>query len=290
MGFINFLTVHKKWNIKRNYIVIDIGSGNDPILRANLLFEKYIFSDRERYSGLIIDRPTVCASEDKLPFRDKSIDFVHCSHVLEHIPKPDIFLAELQRIGKRGIIITPNGDYEKFDPRNQHLWYIWNKDNKLILKQKITWNEYHDIAKYYYKITASKGYSKFYGKNYDLFNTIYLWQNEINYSIEKDTEFDYNQFNKAFTEKNSQSELKLKTPFKFQIKYIVGKMIRPFICSNFNIDKILICPNCNNENVQYDSNKRNIVCKDCDTKYPIVDKIVFMDKKLLKGDGFDLKI
>ena len=113
MGFYQYLTDHIKWGIRRDDIVVDIGAGNDPILRANFLIDKYVHTDAERYSGIIIDRPLINADGDNLPIKNKSIDFLHCRHVLEHIPKPEKFISELERVAKRGIIITPNGDYPK---------------------------------------------------------------------------------------------------------------------------------------------------------------------------------
>lgn len=42
-----------------------------------------------------------------LPFDDGSIDFVYCSHVLEHLDNPESLLREIIRIGKGGMIIVP---------------------------------------------------------------------------------------------------------------------------------------------------------------------------------------
>ncbi len=41
-----------------------------------------------------------------LPFKDKSLDIVICSEVLEHIPNPKVALAEIKRVTKRLFIST----------------------------------------------------------------------------------------------------------------------------------------------------------------------------------------
>ena len=229
MSFFNYLTLHNKLHIRRDDIVIDIGSGNNPILRANILVDKYIDIDVERYSGIIIDRPFLNADAEKLPFKNKAIDFVYCSHVLEHIPNPDFFLRELERVGKRGIIVTPHGDYEKLDPRKMHLWYIWNNDGKLLLKQKYHWDEYSDFSRYFYQITISQGYWKFYSKNWKLFNTTYLWEEKIDYEIIRDSDFDFSKFMMGFSDDWSNDKTKLKIPAIFQVKSLIGKLVRRII-------------------------------------------------------------
>ena len=231
MGFLNYLTLHRKWNIRTDDIVIDIGSGNNPILRANILVDKYIDIDVERYSGIIIDRPFLNADAEKLPFKNKAIDFVYCSHVLEHIPNPKVFLRELERVGKRGAIVTPHGDYEKLDPRKMHLWYIWNNNGKLIIKQKHQWDEYSVCSRYFYQITTSKGYWRFYSRNWFLFNTVYLWNEKIDYEIIQDRAFDFFNFKMGFIEDRSKSKTRLKIPKIFFLKSLIGKLVRAIISS-----------------------------------------------------------
>ena len=231
MGFLNFLTQHITWGIKRNEIVLDIGAGNNPILRADILVDKYVDSDAERYSGIIVDRPFVNADGQHLPFKDKCIDFIYCSYVLEHIPDPEVFLHEVERVSKRGVIVTPHGDYEKLDPRKMHLWYIWNKANKLILKQKHCWDEYPNLSRYFYKITATDGYQRFYSKKHSLFNTTYFWNERVSHEIIRDHDFDYSRFEMGFSDNNLNSKTKNAVPAKFKFKSIGGRIIRPIISS-----------------------------------------------------------
>lgn len=102
MGFWNFLTLHKQWNIRRTDVVLDIGSGNNPILRADILVDRFTRTDAERSSGIIIDRPFINADAQWLPFKDKSVDFIYCSHLLEHIPEPALFFFGAGTSGQAG--------------------------------------------------------------------------------------------------------------------------------------------------------------------------------------------
>ena len=58
------------------------------------------------------------------PFKDESIDYIFCSHTLEHLKEPELFFNEVQRILKRGgacEIIVPHykyvGAYSNFGHR-----------------------------------------------------------------------------------------------------------------------------------------------------------------------------
>ena len=88
-------------------IVLDIGSGNNPVPRANILADFFPDNDFHRSGAAVSDRPLVACSLERLPFLDKSIDFVICSHVFEHIDSPKRGGDELARIAHRGYIETP---------------------------------------------------------------------------------------------------------------------------------------------------------------------------------------
>jgi len=45
---------------------------------------------------------------EALPFRTQVMDVVHSSHCLEHLDNPSKGLAELKRVGKRGIVVVPS--------------------------------------------------------------------------------------------------------------------------------------------------------------------------------------
>ncbi len=43
----------------------------------------------------------------KLPFENKQFDRVLCSHTIEHVDEPELFLKEMMRVGKDVTIILP---------------------------------------------------------------------------------------------------------------------------------------------------------------------------------------
>jgi SAM-dependent methyltransferase len=110
-----------------DWYVADIGSGHNPHPRANVLVDRFLLDDRER-SGRAIDRPPgtplVVADGAHLPFRDGSLDFAICSHVLEHVPDAAAFCAELQRAARAGYLETPGALAELLRHPPNHRWLV----------------------------------------------------------------------------------------------------------------------------------------------------------------------
>jgi ubiquinone/menaquinone biosynthesis C-methylase UbiE len=47
-------------------------------------------------------------TREKLPFKDKEFDVCLCTHVLEDLPSPFLIMNEMNRVAKRGLIVTPS--------------------------------------------------------------------------------------------------------------------------------------------------------------------------------------
>jgi len=102
------------------YHVLDVGCGASPIgdVNCDLLVP---FSDL-RLVPLNLDarqfqgKNFVRADVRFLPFRSRSFDVVHCSHVLEHLEDPLEALCELKRVSRKKVaVILPFGLFSIFD-------------------------------------------------------------------------------------------------------------------------------------------------------------------------------
>lgn len=58
-----------------------------------------------------------------LPFEYKQFDYILCSHTIEHVEDPDLFLRELQRVGNHvKIVIPPLWDFTAAFNLLEHRW------------------------------------------------------------------------------------------------------------------------------------------------------------------------
>ncbi|HVF53681.1 MAG TPA: methyltransferase domain-containing protein [Actinomycetota bacterium] len=130
----------RRYAISRTDVVLDVGSGQNPHPRANILVDKFLTTSHERAGGggLVIDRPLILTDAANTPFPAKAFDFVFCSHLLEHVESPSSLMDELMRIGKRGYLETPSKTYEKLWGWSFHRWYVSTADNQLIVEKKLS--------------------------------------------------------------------------------------------------------------------------------------------------------
>lgn len=78
----------------------------------------------------------VFGSVYKIPFKDKTFDCVLCSHLIEHLTKPELAMKEIRRVLKiRGklIIILPTEKGYKRD--KTHIKYWNQEDVEMMLKK-----------------------------------------------------------------------------------------------------------------------------------------------------------
>lgn len=177
-------------HIKPHHIVLDVGSGDKPFWRSDVIVDKYLEDDQQRHSGAMIydkDKIFIEADVEKLPFKDKVFDFVFCSHLLEHVENPDKALNEMVRVAKRGYIEVPNAIIDLFVPFPPHLWFCDYKDGILIFQQKEkTKNFFIDVTEkfgkfFYPHVLLQYLFSKYF-KN--IFITLY-WEGNVKYRVNK---------------------------------------------------------------------------------------------------------
>ena len=166
------------FKVGRKDLVIDIGCGDKPFWRADVFLDKLSLGDEHRFSstGVIKDFGLFFDSDvTKTPFKDKVFDFSYCSHLLEHVERPDLAIKEITRISKRGYIEVPDGLIEVIWPYQSHLWFIFFQKDTLIFLRK---------GKTLSGVLKNNGsrYSYLVRKMKDPFIRIY-WEKKIRYKI-----------------------------------------------------------------------------------------------------------
>jgi SAM-dependent methyltransferase len=135
--------------VSKNALVLEVGSGGNPYPRANVLLDAYEATRERHWVPLVSDRPTVLGFVENLPFRDGAFDFVIASHVLEHSPDPERFIAELQRVARAGYIETPDAFMERVNPYHDHRLEVTVRKNRLIIRKKSDWCVDSDLVELY---------------------------------------------------------------------------------------------------------------------------------------------
>lgn len=113
--------------VSRDALVLDVGSGDKPSWRADVLLDRY---PEDAYAGqrsgtgrTRIVRPLFDADAADMPFADHAFDYVICSHVLEHVTDPVGVVRELTRVAKAGYIEVPEAASSKIIDFPSHLWW-----------------------------------------------------------------------------------------------------------------------------------------------------------------------
>jgi SAM-dependent methyltransferase len=126
--------------------VLDVGCGAQPFPLASHLSDRSLRDSSERF-GIPVPldhRPFTECSVSSLPFRTRSFDFVHCTHVLEHVADPAGACVELMRVSKRGFIECPRSWFELACSSDEHRWLVDHEGDVLLFREKLP-EEYQDL-------------------------------------------------------------------------------------------------------------------------------------------------
>lgn len=166
-------------------LVLDLGSGDNPHGRADLLCDRDVVSHHDRPGTLYLDRPFVVGDAECLPFRDGAFDYIICSHVLEHTEHPDRVIGELMRVGRAGYIETPSTFSEKLGGMITHRWSTDIEDGVLLLKRKAqpTFDEQLHFTFHRLWRANAPAFMFFYWQNLPLFYTRLEWQGQIPFRV-----------------------------------------------------------------------------------------------------------
>ena len=169
--------------VDRDALVLEVGSGGNPYARANVLLDAYPETRERHWVPLTVDRPFVFGFLEKLPFRDKSFDFVIASHVLEHSTAPERALAEMQRVGKAGYIEVPDAFMERVNPYKDHRAEITVRDGRLRIRKKPDWVVDRDLVELYEARTKPLFTGRFIPSHPFAFHVRHYWDDRIEFDV-----------------------------------------------------------------------------------------------------------
>lgn len=156
---------HKIQSIGPTDRVLEVGPGNSPYYRSDILLERKFdeveaLEQRGRTSNLKTTKPIVYYDGGRFPFEDGAFDYVICSHVLEHVEDVELFCSEMFRVASKGYIEFPTIYYEylyNFPVHRQLLNFV---DDELVYMPKVASGlpVYQAVQKTFYR-SLELGYS-----------------------------------------------------------------------------------------------------------------------------------
>lgn len=271
---------------KPSDLVLEIGSGNSPRPRSDIIADRLVHDDSQRAGRftIVIDRPFVIADGYRLPFKNKTFDYVICSHVLEHMEDPKAFVREIMRVGKAGYIEVPDIYGERLFGWDFHLWYCEFKNQTLVMTKKKTGERF---GGFFHRLIANHIWFRRFCEIYEnRFYIKYEWRDKISLQvIEKSTNLEgleektdrqiwklmeHIEWNWRkdlvfyilwFVKRVKRKTLKIEKRFiweykkRFKKKKIMGQLL-PY----------LLCPTCKNKNLDYNN---DVLCPACKARYKV---------------------
>jgi len=189
--------------ISPDWLVLDVGSGDNPFRRADVLVDREIGESIHRAGKeLKIEGGKTLVIGDVLfmPFKDKTFDFAVASHIAEHVEDPAQFCEEIQRISKKGYIETPGPFSDFLLNESYHRWRVFKKKDELIFLEKTNFKSPSEtFYRIFYLNQTHPGHKPLYTNNKilkflnHLLNKIwkyipytytkYYWEGEIKYRV-----------------------------------------------------------------------------------------------------------
>ena len=253
-------------------MVLDVGSGGNPFPRSDVLLDRLTGDDHRCGEAMMIDRACVFGDAASMPFKDNAFDFVIASHILEHMPEPEVFIKELQRVGKAGYIETPNALMERFHPYNIHCLELLNINGILHINKKAK-----PVIDQYLGTKNLLGEKSEFGqimfKHPKLFHIEYLWDKSIEYKIHNsevscDWIEEINDMNiqgehkESFTDDIVQGAGWREYGMLFVNAWHSYK--RKKRLKNFDLISILACPSCH---ADLEKNNNKLHCNSCNKTF-----------------------
>ncbi len=262
------------WSLRRLHcpvdagaLVLEVGSGGNPYARANVLLDAHETTRERHWAPLTTDRPTVLGFVERLPFKDRSFDFVIASHVLEHSAQPERFLAELQRVAKAGYIEVPDAFMERINPYLDHRLEITCRDNRLLIRKKAGSIVERDTVELYEDRVKPFLTRELIPVRPFAFHVRYYWDDKIDFTVvnpEADASW--------ATETDSRWSAAPASGVRARLQSFVLKAARWVLSQNrrnthIDLHQLLICPHCGSASLSIDSQR--ISCNGCKSVYPV---------------------
>lgn len=256
--------------IPHDGLVLEVGSGDSPSPRSDVLFELTLESFERAGAKTVVDRPLVLGNVERLPFRDKAFDYVIAFHVLEHMERPECFFSELERVARAGYLETPSFWSERINPLCMHRLEVgiepFNGSSRLVVRKKPAPDSDPELTRQFHvSFIAGMGFDRLHP---DVWVTRYSWQDHINYRVlNPDEMIDWPPAAELPQTWGNDPRSLSRRVLKSLSKYTH----RP---KQVSLPALLRCPDCTALPLEQTPN--SLRCNKCGREYPIMEGIPYM--------------
>lgn len=136
LGRIPAVTRHHRASPPPTGLVLEVGGGQRPHPRSDVVVDKYPADDFERAGPLNLSKALIVADGEQLPFADDGFAYVIGEHVLEHATDPTLFAEELSRVAAAGFVQVPSRANELVYGWPFHPWLIDLEADTLVFRPR----------------------------------------------------------------------------------------------------------------------------------------------------------
>jgi uncharacterized protein YbaR (Trm112 family) len=234
-------------------LVLEVGSGQAPHPRADVLVDKYVADNFERPHEIGIDfaKPFVVGDGQQLPFADGAFTYAIALHVLEHATAPERFAAELSRVADAGFVQVPSSVSELTFGWPYHPWLIEREGDTLVFHAR-------EGQRAPYGEIFHEGYADspllrtWWAANRSLFHHSVDWQGELSVRVE----------GSSIAEGTAEVDLERTT-------FILAQLDRAGVLRPHPAELLALmrCPDCGSA---LSFARETATCESCGRVYPVV--------------------
>ena len=286
----------RRRGIPADAVVVDVGCGHMPNMRANVLADKFLADDSERRQPIALDeRPFVVCDALHLPFKDGSVDYVICSHLAEHVEEPEALFAELTRVAAAGYVECPGRVREMLHGWEFHRWYVEARDGRLVFEEKPRVLHDPELHEWFARrFETDREFESFFVDNMERLGlvTAYDWKGRIDYTVER---LPQSAFRRTAAELGTHgpvtraelAALLARVPVRGltrneRVKSRLARLARRRSDARAasRLRSMLCCPKCKGELADSDG---GLACAPCGASFPVVGNVHYLVPEQVAG-------
>ena len=235
-------------------LVLEVGPGQAPHPRADVVVDKYVADDFERQGALDVSKPLVVADGQRLPFANRTFAYTLALHVLEHATDPTTFAAELSRVAPAGFVQVPTRIAELTFGWPYHPWLIDREGDTLVFRPRD--GQRAPVGDVFHRAYAESALLRnWWAANRELLHHSVEWRDELDVRVEGESVAEQTAELDVERTINALHELDRRGALKPQPDELAGS---------------LRCPSCDGPLSLGDSVAE---CSSCGRSYPVVGQV-----------------